>query len=73
MIKKDIVINTEAGKIIETRMITAEVTGAWADGTTCWTDEEGNQYTYHRKKVEGHTITYFLLEAIDELQTSWKI
>lgn len=73
MRKRDIAINTEAGRIKETKMVTAEVTGAWADGTTCWTDEEGNQYSYHRKKVQGQTITYFMLEAVDDLTTSWNI
>lgn len=73
MTKKDIAINTSAGQIVESKMITAEVTGEWINGTKCWTDEEGNQYTYHVQKCEGKRITYFLLEAVNDQETTWRI
>lgn len=62
-------INILNGKQQESRVVTAEVTGEWAGGIKVWTDEEGNQYSLHR--VDG--TEYFILEAVDSLETSWTI
>lgn len=72
MTKRNVVaINVDyKGNIVEHKIITAECTGEWSDGTKVWTDEDGDQYTLH-KTSDG--IFYFILEAVDDMTTSWNI
>ena len=69
MKKTCVAFNINGNEIIEQKEVSAEVTGQCLSGEKVWTDNEGNQYTLHR----WNTREYFILEAVDYLETTWKI